>query len=46
MAAAMNEGKAALADETGADIEPVTAEEAEELIAEAVAEGETEGEEA
>ena len=50
MAAAMNEGRAALADETGADIAPVTAEETEELIAEAVAEGDDinfeEGEEA
>ena len=40
MAAAMNEGKAALADETGVEVEPISAEEKEELIAEAVAEGE------
>jgi small subunit ribosomal protein S2 len=40
MAAAMNEGKAALADETGVEAEPVTVEETEALIAEAVAEGE------
>jgi small subunit ribosomal protein S2 len=40
MAAAMNEGKAALADETGVELEPVTVEETEALIAEAVAEGE------
>ncbi|MBF7069751.1 30S ribosomal protein S2 [Aliarcobacter butzleri] len=40
MAAAMNEGKAALADETGVEAEPISAEEKEELIAEAVAEGE------
>ena len=40
MAAAMNEGKDALADETGAEVEPVTVEETEALIAEAVAEGE------
>jgi len=38
----MNEGKAALADETGADLEPISVEETEELIAEAVAEGEEE----
>ena len=47
----MNEGKAALADETGVESAPVSAEEAQELIAEAVAEGEgeftfAEGEEA
>ena len=42
MAAAMNEGKAALADETGTDLEPVTVEETEALIAEAVAEGDVE----
>ena len=36
----MNEGKAALADETGVEVEPISAEEKEELIAEAVAEGE------
>jgi small subunit ribosomal protein S2 len=40
MAAAMNEGKAALADENGGEIEPVSQEETEALIAEAVAEGE------
>ena len=39
MAAAMNEGKAALADANGDDSEPVSAEETEALIAEAVAEG-------
>ncbi len=44
MAEAMNEGKAALAEEEGsADEEaPVSAEEATEVVAEAVAEGETE----
>jgi small subunit ribosomal protein S2 len=42
MAAAMNEGKAVLSDETGVELEPVTVEETEELIAEAVAEGESE----
>jgi small subunit ribosomal protein S2 len=40
MAAAMNEGKAALADANGEDLEPVSQEETEALIAEAVAEGE------
>ena len=40
MAAAMNEGKAALADETGAEIEPITQEEQDELIAEAMEETE------
>ena len=40
MAAAMNEGRAALADETGAELAPISLEEQEELIAEAVAEGE------
>ncbi len=42
MAAAMNEGKAALAEETGEDAEeaPVSEEEAAEVVAEAVAEGE------
>jgi small subunit ribosomal protein S2 len=39
MAAAMNEGKAALADANGDDSEPVSQEETEALIAEAVAEG-------
>ena len=42
MAAAMNEGKAALADENGEDLEPVSQEETEALIAEAVSEGENE----
>ena len=42
MAAAMNEGKAALADETGSEIAPVSQEETEALIAEAVSEGEDE----
>ena len=41
MAAAMNEGKAALAEENGEDAEPVSAEEAAEVVAEAVAEGES-----
>ncbi|MBP6163845.1 MAG: 30S ribosomal protein S2, partial [Aliarcobacter sp.] len=40
MAAAMNEGKAARADANGEDLEPVSQEETEALIAEAVAEGE------
>ena len=42
MAAAMNEGKAALADANGEDLEPVSQEETEALIAEAVAEGDNE----
>lgn len=43
MAAAMNEGKAALAEETGEEQEaPVSEEEAAEVVAEAVAEGEAE----
>ena len=42
MAEAMNEGRAALAEETGEDVEPVSEEEAQEVVAEAVAEGETE----
>jgi len=42
MAAAMNEGKAALAEENGEDLEPVSQEETEALIAEAVAEGDNE----
>merc|ERR1711879_39397 len=43
MAEAMNEGKAALAEETGEDQEaPVSEEEAQEVVAEAVAEGEAE----
>jgi small subunit ribosomal protein S2 len=42
MAAAMNEGRAALADANGDDSEPVSAEESEALIAEAVAEGDNE----
>ena len=43
MAAAMNEGKAALADEEGSEEEaPVSSEEAAEVVAEAVAEGEAE----
>lgn len=41
MAAAMNEGKAALADEAGEEVE-VTESEVAEVVAEAVAEGETE----
>lgn len=41
MAEAINEGKAALAEEEGVE-EPVTSEEAAEVVAEAVAEGETE----
>ena len=41
MAAAMNEGRAALAEETGEEI-AVTEEEAAEVVAEAVAEGEAE----
>jgi small subunit ribosomal protein S2 len=45
MAAAINEGKAALADEEGQE-EAVSAEEAEEVVAEAVAEGEAEATEA
>lgn len=42
MAEAMNEGRAALAEETGEDVEPVSEEEVQEVVAEAVAEGETE----
>jgi small subunit ribosomal protein S2 len=42
MAAAMNEGKAALADANGEELEPVSSEEAQALIAEAVSEGENE----
>ena len=44
MAEAMNEGKAALAETTGTEIEeaPVSEEEAQEVVAEAVAEGEAE----
>jgi small subunit ribosomal protein S2 len=42
MAAAMNEGKAARADANGEELEPVSQEEAEALIAEAVSEGEDE----
>jgi small subunit ribosomal protein S2 len=42
MAAAMNEGKAALADEEGQEEEAVSSEEAAEVVAEAVAEGEAE----
>ncbi|RXK02944.1 30S ribosomal protein S2 [Halarcobacter bivalviorum] len=42
MAEAMNEGRAALADETGEEVAPVSAEEAQEVVAEAVAEGEAE----
>jgi small subunit ribosomal protein S2 len=44
MAAAINEGKAALAEENGeeAEIAPVSEEEAAEVVAEAVAEGEAE----
>lgn len=42
MAEAMNEGRAALAEETGEDVEPVSEEEAQEVVAEAVAEGEAE----
>ena len=38
----MNEGKAVLADEIGGDVEPVSQEETEALIAEAVSEGENE----
>ncbi|MGA1932822.1 30S ribosomal protein S2 [Arcobacter sp. YIC-464] len=45
MAAAMNEGKAALADEEGQEEEAVSTEEAEEIVAEAVAEGEAEANE-
>ncbi len=44
MAEAMNEGKAALAEEQGSAVEdaPVSDEETQEVIAEAVAEGESE----
>jgi small subunit ribosomal protein S2 len=42
MAAAMNEGRAALAEENGEDVEPISEEEAAEVVAEAVAEGEAE----
>ena len=42
MAAAMNEGKAALADDAGEEEVAVSEEEAAEVVAEAVAEGETE----
>ncbi len=44
MAEAMNEGKAALAEEEGTEVEeaPVSDEEAKEVVAEAVAEGEAE----
>jgi len=42
MAEAINEGKAALADEAGEEEAPVSSEEAAEVVAEAVAEGETE----